>query len=491
MKKVLGMFFLVISAPLWAAGEGSSPTPRTTKEGHSLVCREGTTMEVPDYDVKDGEIPGQKCPKREVCLDTNPNVVNFYDVTVVRPFNEFEGPNYVTGGTGSTCLFEVCMTEGDPNRPENLQNYPAERTSHNPVLCANHPEPTPEPEPEPIPEPVDPGPIPTPTPIPNPEPEPKLVSESKPECAFIEPDRATGLVGEEVLFELICREGVKKVPCDRSVTAKLLSPGTTAPGAKVICQGNKCRASGSGVGAVVAEVSAGNLKLLNSTITIDVVEVPSAHREILVPYASSIQGTVGQNLTFHVNFPDRVQTYGGKVLLYNLACTSCKDKELVVKAGEIQLDNINQGMGVRLFELLIDENTQLGKYQLSVWLVDAGIRTNVLISGTSEVWIKSNPKEPIRVIGGEISTVLLNKEQTDMTAEGWSWDVALTYGKKFYLPTIVAQAAVASGTELSIGGQQWWLPSGYYNILLIGTKGGQKVTFWYPNALYSPGVMLQ
>jgi len=465
MKKVLGMFFLVISAPLWAAGEGSSPTPRTTKEGHSLVCREGTTMEVPDYDVKDGEIPGQKCPKREVCLD--PTAKNYYVFGEEKSWNYFEGRDYVVGGDGSLCRYPD-DSEPDPE-----------------------PTPEPEPEPEPIPEPVDPGPIPTPTPIPNPEPEPKLVSESKPECAFIEPDRATGLVGEEVLFELICREGVKKVPCDRSVTAKLLSPGTTAPGAKVICQGNKCRASGSGVGAVVAEVSAGNLKLLNSTITIDVVEVPSAHREILVPYASSIQGTVGQNLTFHVNFPDRVQTYGGKVLLYNLACTSCKDKELVVKAGEIQLDNINQGMGVRLFELLIDENTQLGKYQLSVWLVDAGIRTNVLISGTSEVWIKSNPKEPIRVIGGEISTVLLNKEQTDMTAEGWSWDVALTYGKKFYLPTIVAQAAVASGTELSIGGQQWWLPSGYYNILLIGTKGGQKVNFWYSNALYSPGVMLQ
>ena len=492
--KVLGMLFLLMSAPLWAAGEGTSPfTPRTTKEGYPLVCRDGVTSEVLDGDVRDNETRDTMCPKREVCLDPNPNVVNFYDVTVVRPFNKFEGPNYVTGGTGSTCLFEVCMTEGDPNRPENLQNYPAERTSHNPALCANHPDPEPEPEPEP--EPVDPGP----TPTPEPTPEPKLVSEPtpEPECAFIEPDRLTGLPGTKVPFTVYCTARGNEVPCGDIAL-------TSSDPKKVKCDGVKCTIENSVESSVVATLSSKTKTVTileeNSRVVLNATNVPDIHAQTWVPYASKKQGVVGETMGFFLNVPAPVWDLGQKVILYDILCVDCKG-ERRIKTGEVQFGLLQnkQGAGIKLTDLEIKKSTKPGRYEIRVSLVDFTTRQTVYRFGSSVFWVKVNREIPpqISLEDGRIN-LRLNPEQTALTvAKGGGWEVALTYGggegNFYYLPLerLIQENNKDGATVLTVSKPLQWLAEGDYNTILIFKGGdGKIVTFWYASS-HSPGVMLQ
>ena len=452
MKKVLGMFFLVISAPLWAAGEGSSPTPRTTKEGHSLVCREGTTMEVPDYDVKDGEIPGQKCPKREVCLD--PTAKNYYVFGEEKSWNYFEGRDYVVGGDGSLCRYP------DDSEPD--------------------PEPTPEPEPEP-----------EPIPEPEPTPEPTTPPASKPECAFIEPSILTGLPGTKVPFMVYCTAKGNEVPCGDNVSF------TSSDPKRVKCNGVKCTIENGVEGSVVGSISSGDVTISPNTVVLNATNVPDIHAKTWVPYASSSQGAVGETMSFFLNIPAPIWDSGQKIILYKIFCLDCKGKNRIVKTGEIQVGELRQGMGIKLTDLEIKKSTKPGRYDIHVWLVDFTTRQTVFRSGSSVFWVKSSPEVPPQVSleDGRIN-LRLNPEQTAETvAKGGSWEVALTYGggegNFYYLPLdlIQQQNNKDGATVLTVSKPGQWFKEGDYNVILI-FPGGAGAS-WYRNIFHSPGVMLR
>jgi len=462
---------VVMAAPMWAAGEETSPfTPRTTKEGYKVVCRNGETMEVPNAaPEKEG-----KCPKKLVCLDEAAE--NTYRLGQETEWNFIEGRDYVTdidenGIAGSACIYG---TEPDPT-PE--------------------PEPNPEPEPEPEPIPV-PEPEPTPEPTTPEDPTPASTTPKDcvtPECVYIEAVK-TAEPMEEVVFEPICYSAkMEKVPCKGVPKIVPMPSQSTAPESRVFCRNNgKCYLVGSGLGAVVASISIPEI-LSPTTLVLNVVEPEN----IPIPIPSSTQPRNGEVVTFATYLPRAIE---GSKLQWSVIYIDCNGKKLPVKSGEVSLINgAPQGTKVdTTFKMVVDPNVvPTGEYRIEVG-VTGRLQYGQSLFGTSSFWVGTNPQEPILAfVRDGIPVIVLGSAQTE-TEFTWKEVIITTSSSdKFYLRALVAQV----GNELSLGGNRQKLPTKRrYDLSVVGTEivDGKTVTTIrsYPNVLFlpfdlSPGLLLQ